>query len=153
MFQLFHDAGPYHIEIGPLICRTNRWAGFYMIGTSVMNELRTALDGYFYKGLYLTRHKHVHAHLTSNTARKNILSLSSLRFETIFKCNCSGVCMSLSTNFLSAYWKSPTKTLEQCPSLLLTSHIVMSIKLTLSRYSYKGCVNINEWWYQTANIQ
>ena len=34
--QLFHDGGPYHIEISTLICRVNQWTGFYMIGTSVM---------------------------------------------------------------------------------------------------------------------
>ena len=31
-----HDGGPYVIEISPLICRANKWTGFYMIGTSVM---------------------------------------------------------------------------------------------------------------------
>ena len=29
----------HHIETSPLICRTNQWTGFYMIGTSVMKEL------------------------------------------------------------------------------------------------------------------
>ena len=28
---LFHDGDPYHVETSPLICRTNQWAGFYMI--------------------------------------------------------------------------------------------------------------------------
>ena len=32
--------GPYHIETGTLTCSTCRWFGFYMIGTSVMKELR-----------------------------------------------------------------------------------------------------------------
>ena len=36
---LFHDRGHYHIEIRPLILRANQWTGFYMIGTSVMQEL------------------------------------------------------------------------------------------------------------------
>ena len=35
-FYFFHDRGPYHIETSPLICSANQWAGFYMIGTSVM---------------------------------------------------------------------------------------------------------------------
>ena len=41
--KLFHDGGPYHIEISPLICRANQWTGFYMIGTSVMKELNCIL--------------------------------------------------------------------------------------------------------------
>ena len=39
-FQLFHDRDPYHIETGLLICRANQWPGFYIIGTSVMEELK-----------------------------------------------------------------------------------------------------------------
>ena len=35
---LFHDGGPYHIEISPLICRANQWTSFYMIGTSIMKD-------------------------------------------------------------------------------------------------------------------
>ena len=31
------------MEISPLICRANQWTGFYMIGTFVMKELRSAL--------------------------------------------------------------------------------------------------------------
>ena len=31
--------GPYHIETSPLICTTNQWTSFYMIGTSVMKGL------------------------------------------------------------------------------------------------------------------
>ena len=41
--KLFHDGGPYHIETSPLICSANQWSGFYMIGTSVMKELRITL--------------------------------------------------------------------------------------------------------------
>ena len=37
---LFHDGGPYHIETSPLIFRASQWAGFYVIGTSVMEELK-----------------------------------------------------------------------------------------------------------------
>ena len=40
---LFHDGGPYHIEISPFICSANQRTGFYMIGTSVMKELRNRL--------------------------------------------------------------------------------------------------------------
>ena len=36
----FHEAGAYHIEISPLICIVNQRTGFYMMGTSVMKELR-----------------------------------------------------------------------------------------------------------------
>ena len=35
-----YDGGPYHIETNPLICRTNQWTGFYMIGTSVLKEFK-----------------------------------------------------------------------------------------------------------------
>ena len=42
--QLFHDGDSYHIEISPLICRTNRWVGFCMIGASAIMELMDCLD-------------------------------------------------------------------------------------------------------------
>ena len=29
--QLFHDAGPYHIETSQYICPANQWSGFYII--------------------------------------------------------------------------------------------------------------------------
>ena len=35
-----YDGGPYQIETSPLISRANQWTGFYMIGTSVMKELK-----------------------------------------------------------------------------------------------------------------
>ena len=35
----FHDGGPCNIETSPLIFGANQWTGFYMLGTSVMNEL------------------------------------------------------------------------------------------------------------------
>ena len=38
--QLFHDGGPYHTETSLLICSANQWTGFYIIGTSVMKELK-----------------------------------------------------------------------------------------------------------------
>ena len=38
--KLFHDKGPYHIETSPVICCATQWTGFYMIGTSVMKELK-----------------------------------------------------------------------------------------------------------------
>ena len=34
------DGGPYHTETSPLICSANRWTSFYMIGTSVMKDLK-----------------------------------------------------------------------------------------------------------------
>ena len=45
LFYLFRDKGPYHIETSPLICRANQWTGFYMIGTSVMKELKVLVYG------------------------------------------------------------------------------------------------------------
>ena len=39
---LFRDGGPYHIETSPLICSVNQWAGFYLVGISVMKELLIA---------------------------------------------------------------------------------------------------------------
>ena len=45
-YKLFHDEGHYHIETSPLICRENQWTGFYMIGTSVMKELKNLLNIY-----------------------------------------------------------------------------------------------------------
>ena len=35
----FQDAGRYHIETSPSICRANQWTGFYMITASVLKEL------------------------------------------------------------------------------------------------------------------
>ena len=35
----FHDGGRYHTVTSPLICRANKWTGFYMITTSVMKGL------------------------------------------------------------------------------------------------------------------
>ena len=39
ILEFFHDGGPYHIETSTLICKTNQWTGFYMIGTSIVKEL------------------------------------------------------------------------------------------------------------------
>ena len=36
---LFHDGGPYHIETSILICSANKWTGFYMIGTPVVERV------------------------------------------------------------------------------------------------------------------
>ena len=42
--RLLHDRGPFDIETNPLICESKsmdyQWTGFYMIGTSVMKELK-----------------------------------------------------------------------------------------------------------------
>ena len=46
-YCFFNDGGPYHIETGPSIFAANQWTGFYMVGTSIMQELRclyTRLD-------------------------------------------------------------------------------------------------------------
>ena len=37
--EVFQDLGPYHIETN-LICKGNKWTGFYIIVTTVMKELR-----------------------------------------------------------------------------------------------------------------
>ena len=37
--QTFDDGDPYYTETSALICRENKWTGFYMRGTSVMKEL------------------------------------------------------------------------------------------------------------------
>ena len=36
----FNDKGPYHIEVGSLLCKENQWAEFYMIGTFIIQVLR-----------------------------------------------------------------------------------------------------------------
>ena len=41
MRELFHDGDPYHIETSPLIISANHWTSFYMIGTTVMTEIKT----------------------------------------------------------------------------------------------------------------
>ena len=38
--QIFHEGSPYHVETSPLICRANHWTGVYVMGTSVMKELK-----------------------------------------------------------------------------------------------------------------
>ena len=38
--QLFYDEGSSGIETGPLICSANQWTGFFMIETSVIEELK-----------------------------------------------------------------------------------------------------------------
>ena len=45
--QRFHDWGPYHIEVRPLICSANQWTGFYMTEAFVMKELMTILRGFY----------------------------------------------------------------------------------------------------------
>ena len=42
--KLFLDGGPYHIETNSLIFSANQWAGFCMIGTSNMKELKSKND-------------------------------------------------------------------------------------------------------------
>ena len=44
--KLYRDESPYHIENSPLICSTNQWTGFSMIGTSDMDKL-TASNSLF----------------------------------------------------------------------------------------------------------
>ena len=38
--EVFHDGSPYHIDTSPMVCTANQWIGSYMIGTSVMKELK-----------------------------------------------------------------------------------------------------------------
>ena len=42
LLNSFMMEAPYHIETSPLICSANQWTGFYMIGPSVMKELKAA---------------------------------------------------------------------------------------------------------------
>ena len=41
----FHDRGRHHIEISKLFYRANQWICFYMIGASVMKELKLGSTG------------------------------------------------------------------------------------------------------------
>ena len=38
---LLPDGGPYHIETSPLIFSGSQWTGFYMVGNSIMKELKS----------------------------------------------------------------------------------------------------------------
>ena len=51
---------PFHIETSTLICSTNQWAGFYMIGIYVKKELMVKKD-------FL-----VHGSIRSGTSHKKI---------------------------------------------------------------------------------
>ena len=42
--SLFHDGCHYHIETSPLIWSANQWSGFFLIGISIMKELRKAIS-------------------------------------------------------------------------------------------------------------
>ena len=37
--DLPHDGAPYHKETSSMICKTNQWSGFYIIGASVMKRV------------------------------------------------------------------------------------------------------------------
>ena len=50
-FHFFDDGGPYHIETIPLIRHANQWTSFYMIGTTVMKQLRLCPFGCFLSDL------------------------------------------------------------------------------------------------------
>ena len=52
-YLLLHDGRPYHVETNPLICKANQWTGFYMIGTSVMNDLISNLQLIHFKRFYV----------------------------------------------------------------------------------------------------
>ena len=39
ILNFFYNGGPYTIETSPLICSSCQWAGLYMVGTPIMNEL------------------------------------------------------------------------------------------------------------------
>ena len=52
--SLFHYGNPYHIESSPLICSANQWIGFYMMGASVLKELRTLSK--IYDGIILQKY-------------------------------------------------------------------------------------------------
>ena len=38
--EAFHDKGPYHIETSTVTYFANQWTGFYMIGSSFMEEIK-----------------------------------------------------------------------------------------------------------------
>ena len=55
---LFYDRVSYHLETSPLICTANQWTGFYMIGTSIMKDLKLNIglkwvNGYNVAGNYM----------------------------------------------------------------------------------------------------
>ena len=37
---LFHNGGPYNIDISPLLYKRNQYTSFYMIGTFIIKKLR-----------------------------------------------------------------------------------------------------------------
>ena len=54
---LVHDGGSCRIETSPLICSSNKWAGFCIIGTSVMKDSRCSSLTYT-ESLFLRVVKH-----------------------------------------------------------------------------------------------
>ena len=36
---IFHNGGPYHIETSPLICSTDQWTGYYLIGKELVTMI------------------------------------------------------------------------------------------------------------------
>ena len=57
IFLTLLDGGPYHTEPSALICFANEWNSFYMIGTSIMKELISLLDGRFSVNYISRRYK------------------------------------------------------------------------------------------------
>ena len=58
LLQLVHDRCTYHMETSLLICRANQWAGFYMVGTSIMKELMLVHDNLLNKKSRTKLHKY-----------------------------------------------------------------------------------------------
>ena len=63
--KLFHDGGLYHKEISPLICSANERTSFYMIGTSVMNELTKKVEFAVKFSVATYKHGTIIVHITS----------------------------------------------------------------------------------------
>ena len=78
-FQLFHDRDPYGIETSPLICRANQWNGFYMIGISIMKELRIVV--YISQLLYVLFISNTRLKLAKNQAKAKQPEAELLLFE------------------------------------------------------------------------
>ena len=40
---MFHGGGPYHIETSPLVFRASQWTDLYVIGNSLVKELKLSI--------------------------------------------------------------------------------------------------------------
>ena len=49
MILIFRDGNRYDLETSPLICKAHQRTGFYMIGSSVMKELKSFFEYFFFE--------------------------------------------------------------------------------------------------------